>query len=254
MIDRQVLAKIMAGKLESFNLWRNHYEEMTFRELVGAYNAWALLYPLRQDRNFCLPTVLKAIEEVKEQLNKETLNIVELGGYEGALAYDVLTCYPDFTYVNYDLCSIAIQRTKNQLKKYKFDAIRLKKPFWDTPITRRHYGETLMSTTNLKQKPPNFDLFITSHTLEHLINKEVFKVLDHIAEVPFMYIQMPIREGGYDGVTAGHICSLSWLQIQEHLSDLGYKEVKIEYLERWEKRMCDRHQNYVEIIRLLKHG
>jgi len=233
-INPEILERIKAGgKPVSFDLWRKHYRQLTFRQQVDIYNAWALRYP-NQGSHYCLPAVLKAIEEVKQKLNKNVLRIIELGGYQGELAFDVLTCYPNFIYVNYDFCSIAIQRTKPKLKGYKFWNVRLKKPFWQIPIQK-------------------YDLFITSHTLEHMINEEVFKILNHIKQTPFIYVQMPIRHIGYDGVGAGHICSLSWLQIEKHLNSLGYKNVEMEYLKRWEARMCSRYQNYTEIIKVLQY-
>lgn len=260
MTSKKTLREIKKGTLEGFDLWRKHYTKLTFKQLAQIYHAWAIIYPERQDGNYCMPAVFKAIEVIKGELGKDTLNIIEFGGYEGELAYDVFTSYPNFTYVNYDFCIKAIKYPKPPLKNYEYRVILLKKPFWKTfPITHRHFkmvvrGQTRMSSLDLKNQPKSeYDLFITSHTLEHLSDEEVFKVLDHMTEIPFMYIQMPIREGGYDGVKAGHICSLSWSRISKHLTELGYNEVKMGYLERWEKRMCRKHQNYIEVIKLFKH-
>ena len=84
--------------------------------------------------------------------------VVELGGYDGTQALDILESYPNTSWVNYDISATVTDITRSELEEYNYRLVILKKPFPEYDLG-------------------NFDLFYTSKTLEHMSLDEVLETL-----------------------------------------------------------------------------
>lgn len=151
------------------------------------------------------------------QLGRQDLRIVELGGYDGSHAADVLDVYPAMCWVNYDISHIAANLTRPELATYHYAIEVLEQPF---------------STYDLGQ----FDLFYSSKTLEHLTIREVLDTLTathhaahqvHIIDWFWRDDTHVIEKGTHDTIIA-------------HLQRLGYT-MRTVVKERYQSRIfCSR--------------
>jgi len=133
-------------------------------------------------------------------IGKPVLRVVELGGYDGSHALDVLKLYPEFSWLNYDISEVAVKLTRFKLKKFNYSITLLNQPF---------INETLK----------DFDLFYTSKTLEHLTLEEVKQTLTATRKAKY---QVHIIDWFWDDDT--HVIEpKSHSAIINHLAMLGYE-------------------------------
>ena len=191
--------KILIGDIMfDFNNWREKYDSYSFKKQGEIYNELEELYP--EQICFTLPFVegfLKNIEKPK---------ILELGGYKGELAKDILECNDDIVlWHNYELSSNAIE--KNVCTDERYKPILLKDFAW-----------------NLDVFTP-YNVCILSHIIEHIKQKQLKKFLEKIPNIKHIYIEAPLhrRRDGWHNRGATHILECGWGAIRNMLRD--YKEI-----------------------------
>ena len=135
-------------------------------------NAYREQYPSMcfADKKACMDEVLKQYFQLVHpprflfssiyQTKRRDLRVVELGGYDGTQALDILQSYPQMSWVNYDISRVAAENTRPELAEYNYRIVVLEKPFIEYTL-----------------EP--FDLFYSSKTLEHLTLTEAMETLTH---------------------------------------------------------------------------
>lgn len=151
------------------------------------------------------------------QIKQRNLHIVELGGYDGTHALDVLESYPNMSWVNYDISATVSDITRSELEKYNYRLAILDQPF-------------------NKQALGNFDLFYSSKTLEHMSIGEVQETLSatrkakyqvHIVDWFWKDDTHVIERGKHD-------------EIIRHLEALGYAIRHVDKYESQSRIFCYR--------------
>jgi len=83
------IEKIVSASLDgNFDVYRDNYDRLSFTELKQINEAWLSKYP---DQHYFDSTfVVKSFERIISSLERSSIRVVELGGYDGALALEVL--------------------------------------------------------------------------------------------------------------------------------------------------------------------
>jgi hypothetical protein len=130
------------------------------------------------------------------------LAVIELGGYDGELAALCLDKYPRISkWDNYDL------DPKGESKRGRYTAFQLEKQLWEE-------ADIL-----------DADVFVASHTIEHLSEPDVRKLLSCASSVPYLFLDAPLEERmqqTWDGCTCAHKLHLTWPELEEMVCGFGY--------------------------------
>ena len=192
--------------------YRKTYANLTFQQIqdltdsVQTHNYQVSQYP------FFLLSCL-------EQIKNKTLNVAELGGYDGYQALTVMeTLQKQFTWTNYDISKNVDKITQPELVNHNYKIVTLTKPFFETYV-------------------PTFDVFYSSKTLEHVCLKEVLAILTHMKTCKhqihiidwFKNDDMHIIEDGSHNIIVEHLKSLNYKitsEINHPVSSLIFAEHK----------------------------
>jgi hypothetical protein len=160
----------------SFNLYRDLYEELSFEELKGINTIWYHKYP--NQKRFDLLFVRSCIKYLTRRLQKKDLFVAELGGYQGELAYEILKSFSLITWKNIEIIP---HKRVCELAQFDYEEIVLTKPFW-------------LEKINLK----NCDVFIMSDSVEHFNDEEAKKIFNIINKynIKSVIIKSPLNSKG----------------------------------------------------------
>lgn len=180
-----------------WDAWRHEYGSMTFADQQRFYADVAVAHPCQQ--NFDLPHA----RETFDRIEGDRLNVVELGGWDGALAEAMLDREDIATWTNYDIVGVPqVCRREN----YRLEV--LDDYLWNQGQVHGH-------------------IFVACHTIEHLTGAELEKLFDAL-HVEYIYLQAPIgKESGqtWGGYVGSHILEIGWDRIDELLAERGYRVV-----------------------------
>jgi hypothetical protein len=157
----------------------------------------------------------------QNELKDKELRVIELGGYQGELAHEILRKHPNIEkWDNYEISDRA--DTHQVCNDPRYDPIVLEDFIWNDPpasITFKAPGASLRK----------YNTFVSSHTIEHITGDNfkalvdtVIRYMDYcILEAPLSEQQMPNIWKGYDGT---HIQELAWNDIITILWNAGFSK------------------------------
>lgn len=109
---------------------------------------------------------------------QETIRVMELGCYRGELAQQMMLIHSQIVrWTGFDICKLALM--DEVVQQDQFHPIFLEQPVWTHPFELH-------------------DIFVSTHTLEHMTWDEVVKVFDRIqeSEIYGVHLELPVREEG----------------------------------------------------------
>lgn len=178
-----------------WDAWRAQHATLTFNDQQAFYRRIAAAHPWQ--RSFHLPTVQEAFDHIDDH----GLHVVELGGWDGALAHAMLNRGDIATWRNYDIVGVP------------------------QVCTDPRYGCEVLSDYLWNRDSVRADVFVACHTIEHLTASELTQLLD-VLDVNYLYLEAPLPSVGapdwtrYEG---SHILEWNWPQVEEALVQRGYR-------------------------------
>lgn len=170
----KVTALTRLSGISEFNFYRLVYDELSFEDLKRLNTRWYTMYP-EQDR-FDTNFVLTCIDEIIGH-NGHFLRVHELGGYQGELAWEILSKRPRITWTSFDIIKHKIiPELQNNFSEYV-----LNKQLWKSNIGLEGH------------------VFISMHTLEHFSNTEFLELLDYLFKqnIKYLILQLPVKPEGH---------------------------------------------------------
>ena len=140
-------------------MYRKAYPKLTFENKQKIYDIILSQY-------YQIPMPALYLKICLASIPRKDLQIVEVGGYDGAQALQILESNPRFTWRNFEISQVALQFTKKELAKYKYEAVLLKESFIDKPLEG------------------NYDVFYSCRLLEHLTWNQVERLIRKIRDIP----------------------------------------------------------------------
>jgi len=180
-----------------WDAWRAGYDEMTFADQQAFYREVAELYPLQESANVCMA------HDAFDLIEQEHLTVIELGGWNGRLASQMLARGDIAIWFNFDLVDVP-QAISSAEPRY--NQVVLDDWFW---AERR-----------------KADVFVAAHTIEHLSAAHLRQLIACL-DVSWVYLEAPLEAGPRDwtGYAGSHILDIGWEGVGGIMLANGYKPV-----------------------------
>uniref|UniRef100_A0A6H1Z7H3 Putative methyltransferase n=1 Tax=viral metagenome TaxID=1070528 RepID=A0A6H1Z7H3_9ZZZZ len=197
---------LRVGTNFDFDAYRQYYSSLSFPERQRISEALDQIWPLQARFNLLL---LDRIFSLIEPDIPGAIKILELGCHEGHLAKEILQRVPGFSvqsWVGYDLNARALSRSASIVNDERFSSFALGDWFYNIEL-------------------PEFNIFLSTHTLEHMVLHEATKIFDHICKKAlYLIFEIPIEENGqaWRGYKGSHVLEAGRKIIRKLLSDRGY--------------------------------
>lgn len=176
-----------------WNAWRASYDGLTFADQQAFYDRVYDEFPEQARYS------TRVLERFLAFIDRQDPDVVELGGWDGGFAQEILWQKPLIaSWTNYEISAAAVRASV--CDDSRFFPVALRDWYW-----RRHHV---------------CDLFVASHVLEHLKLVDVLKVFD-TTHAKWLYLQSPIADEGRDWTNyrGSHILEVGWRVLVEKLED-----------------------------------
>jgi hypothetical protein len=178
-----------------WDAWRTAYPTMTYADHQAFYSTVYAQYP--DQHHYDVDHVQRTIDQIAPD------TVVELGGWDGKLAAAMLDHDPDIKrWTNIEICAEAARAGNGRHPKYY--AVELAGWYWD-------HG------------PWHTDLFIASHTIEHLSAYHLERTIA-ATQAQAIFFDAPLTEDltDWQGFNGSHILNIGWNHIDPVLNSYGY--------------------------------
>jgi hypothetical protein len=180
----------------NWNQWRKDYDSMTFEDQKEFYQEVKTKHP--SQKHYELQKAIASFEDIRED---DMGNVVELGGWSGELSTEILKRFPIKHWYNYDL----IQFGRNSTR---YTEMEMSDYLWNIDI-------------------PVFNIFVATHTLEHIKVVDVKKLVkwsdgkcNHIIiETP---ISLSTKNKSWNNYSGSHILEVGWNQLEDIFNTIGF--------------------------------
>jgi len=189
-----------AGWNDDFDWLRANYRNLTFNDLKRLSEIWLKRYPVQRyyDREF----VVSCFRRIMSELHKDSLRVVELGGYNGELALEMSEVFPRLDWLNIEIIQ---HEPLAGLDRYKYREYVLLQQIWDDGV-------------DISGR----DVFVSFDTLEHFPNDEFEKIVLYLSmnRPRFLILKIPILDQGqrWSGKSDSHLLTMGSRRVRELLS------------------------------------
>jgi len=183
---------VAAAPKINFDLWRENYDQYSFEDMKAFYAEVAEKFPDQQ--HFDLNAIRAAFS-----CFGAPVSVVELGGWDGALADKMFNTGKVASWRNFDIADVP-----QVCKRDEYSLVVLDDWFWNGPV---RYA----------------DVFVATHTVEHIRATDLGDVFDSL-HVDYIYLEAPLEDYPTDwtGYHGSHILEIGWDGIDEMLLKRGF--------------------------------
>lgn len=192
------LRKAFNGHGIDWNGFRSIYQDLTFDELAEINDTVDELYPIQEQYHAVF------FARMFREIGPQPLKVVELGCHRGQLARRMFRNFNNIeSWVGYDFT----------------------KPVEKTICADKRFQPVALSDWFHKTDLPEFNVFVCSHTLEHLSQEQVMETLNHINGADYILTETPIPEHGisWNNWTCTHVLTAGLGHVREWLLDNKYE-------------------------------
>ena len=190
---------------DRFDAWREAYDRMSYADQQRFYTVVETEFPNQKQYN--VEEAMNAVQRMANDIDE--LHVLELGGWKGELASDVLSSSLDkyiHCWINFEICPTL--DGKSVCESSKFQLAIPPDFFWNVSV-------------------PDSNVFISAHCLEHLSMEHVkllIKKLDTIPSLKWVYIESPLEESPYSWKQyyGSHVLEVGWPEVEKLLEQIGF--------------------------------
>ncbi len=184
---------------EKFNQWRKDYDVLTYADQKKFYELMQRHFPVQ--RHFNRNALLKIFPR-----DDKDLRVLELGGWDGALAHMLLNHFNSI----HHWWNIDFVTFDEQIPRYQ--KIILEDFIWT-------YGKRLPAMFP-------FNMFVSTHTFEHLKINDVEKVLDTVKDhAKWLLIETPLEDDinlDWKNYLGSHVLNITMDELIDLVKARGY--------------------------------
>lgn len=205
MRRNDIIEKIKHAGVEGFNQWREYYDKLSFNQHKDIANYWSDSSLL--ERSAHPSFFMWAFKQlIKTGMDLDEARVAELGPADGWLAYNCMSRLKLKSWIGYDISTVMVERTLPEARSLGFVNIELNEQFWDSTVE-------------------DFDIFVSSHTIEHLSDnhfKELLKFISPRANALILEIYIKGSRTGWRNYGGSHILTLNGNDIDTMIRDKGF--------------------------------
>lgn len=194
------VSKIIADlNQRNFRTYRNNYSDLSFGDIKLVCNGIDDIFP-NQDHGHYRP-----FAKMFEFLSNVSLKVVELGCHQGHLASTMLKLFNNInSWVGYDICESSLSRSVVKDKRYS-----------TTELTE-WFGSFYL---------PDFDVLVSSHTLEHLSWEQLQEMIKILAPKPtWMFLEFPVTDWPPNH-SSTHVLYIKKQDFDSLMASAGYRKI-----------------------------
>lgn len=184
---------LQAALRGNWDPYRKHYGKLSFDTKQKLHEDWFETFNTPAPKShFDLRTINKYFNLLKE----EPLAVVELGSASGALAVSILKRHENIKFwEGYDINYMWYRFYKHHPKLYRNTLVS---PFEEKNLSR-------------------FNVFVSSHTIEHLNFEEVQRIAEAIQDIKYIILDTPLLENGqnWNGYKGAHVLTEGRSQVRQ---------------------------------------
>lgn len=194
------------SKSNIFDPWREFYDELTWQDQLEFYDEVARRWP--KQTNYPFGWFKSCFSYIGDRLGK--FSVLEIGGWTGEMACQALETFSSITsWTNYEVCRWAA----------------------NTPACdNERYSAVIAEDFPWNVKLPECDVFVSSHTLEHIKAAEAERLFLNLpASVKFMAHAVSngiAANKDWCGYGGSHILECDWDGIEALAEKAGFARVK----------------------------
>lgn len=181
-----------------WNEWRDRYDTLTFGKQQSFYERVFEQFP--EQARFDTEALGKLLDHIAEPVS-----VVELGGWDGAFAHEMLRRREGITrWTNFEISRGAVE--SGRCEDLRYYGMALEDWYW----AFRHEA----------------DVFVASHVVEHLKLTDVVRAV-LATDCRYIYFQAPLEEAptSWHNYRGSHILEVGWVGLTATLFDLGFNEI-----------------------------
>lgn len=173
--------------------WRADYPTMTFEDQREFYGRVAELFPCQESYH------LDECHAAFDYIGIPDADVVELGGWNGRLASNMIARGDIVEWVNYDIADVP-----QVIDVHGYRRVVLEDWIWTNPIEG--------------------DVFVACHTIEHLSHEHLTELLAAL-RTELVYLEAPLAGDPYDwaGFPGSHKLEIGWLGVADIMETFGYE-------------------------------
>lgn len=183
-----------------WNAYRAAYDRMTFADVVNFHDGVWDNFP---DQEYFSPDHLSAFFS-----ELGPVKVVEVGGWRGEAAAQILTSHPVESWVNYEICRTAALSPITDDSRYT--GIHLDRWAWELPVHP-------------------YDVAVLSHVIEHVRAAQLRCLVEWLAlcEVHHVYVEAPLIDVGrsWRNSTSAHVLEIGWPDVIRLFGEFGFFQV-----------------------------
>jgi hypothetical protein len=193
-------------KGDPWNIWRKHYDKLSITDLIWLNTAIDSLFP--KQAYFTLDRIKEAFVEFFR--TEAGLSVIELGCHQGHLAKTLFETFNISHWEGYDVSYSAIDRSVIDNRRYR--AVKMTKWFHEISI------------------PSYYNVFVSSHTLEHLSFNQVEKTIEAVlrAGITYMMIEIPFKLNGapeWKDAHGSHVLYSTRQNFEDMIQSYGFSKI-----------------------------
>ena len=194
-----------AGCRGDWGFIREEYDNLTIEDLVWINTKWDSVLPYQKSHS------LGPMEKMFKIIHRPDLRIVELGSYRGFLGRFIIDRFGSIgEWHGYDINHKAIEET---IEHPKLFGHKLSKWFWEVDVSF-------------------FDVFVSSHTLEHFNFAQFKRVIEHVSICEYLVLEIP-WQANWRGFRGSHVLLTTIEEIESLLSKTHRKLIDCSNSKKW---------------------
>lgn len=188
-----------------FNKWRELYDDLTNEEQRDFANECEERFPTQTHFTKSNFETLFA--------GRKNVSVLEVGGWKGELAEHCISNYDIKYWRNIEFCTEAVRKGFKNSDKY-------------IAVCPNEFDWFLQLEMNLGLL---YDVFVCTHTIEHLSDDHLMALLSHVSHIPTILLEAPITDDGEDfhDYFGTHKLASGWNWITGLMIARGYTCTKI---------------------------
>lgn len=191
--------------------WRRDYDTTPYLDQLAFYDDVYRSHPEQKCHT------LSRAQDFFSHLPSDPLRVIEVGGWRGELASEIIPGYPNITkWTNYEVCRGAVEDSVLSNEVYR--AVVATEWLWERKI------------------PLTSDVFVACHVIEHMKFAQLRALLDKVT-ARWAYFEAPLLVPGqtWDGYMGTHINEAGWPDILSLMEGRGWALRRYEVMHEGER-------------------